>query len=276
MAHMVKEHFDSIHKLLNTVDSRPNNSEMKNEHASKKNDKSFTGTKSWDEAVDLFRNGYKDVLPKIQSGVSRNLKATATANRRNVRMGVVGYAPHVPNAILNLPNSMIYTESQPQKIKAISIYYSPTSYCGTDTQEFIDSGICMLSAINRLELSGVRVNLNVVVFTARNTSNWKGNEDCEITFATVKVKDFREHLDIQKLCFPVVHPSLFRRFGFRWLETSPDIKHSGWKFGYGCYAQDLEPVQGEMKENDYLIGLEMIKECGYSPEKLIEKLNIKK
>ena len=136
--HIVKEHFDSIHKLLSVVESRPNNSEMKGEDSSRTGSKDFTGTGSWNEAVDLFRNGYKDVLPKIQAEVSKNLKATATQNRRNVRTGVVGYTPHVPNAILNLPNSMIYTETQHQKIKAISIYYSPTSPCFTETEEFIN------------------------------------------------------------------------------------------------------------------------------------------
>ena len=147
---VVEEHFGSIHELLRVIGARPHNSEMAACNSSEENGKGFTGTKNWDEAVHLFETGYTDVLPEIKSGIEKNVKATGVQNRRFVRTGVVGYAPHVPNAINGLPNSMIYTETQPQKIKAVTIYYASTGNCGTETTEFIKSGICALSAINIL------------------------------------------------------------------------------------------------------------------------------
>ena len=268
---VVEEHFGSIHELLRVIGARPHNSEMARCNSSEENDKSFTGTKNWDEAVQLFRTGYTDVLPQIKSGIEKNVKATGVQNRRFVRTGVVGYAPHVPNAINGLPNSMIYTETQPQKIKAVTIYYAPTENCGTETTEFIKSGICALSAINILELSGVRVNLDVVMFNGTNF------EDTEGTFATVKVKDFRDQMDVQKLCFPVVHPSLFRRFGFKWLETSPGIKEEGWAYSYGHHSQKYNKIiRQNMRDNEYFITLADTNQVEYSPEKLIEQMGIKK
>ena len=268
---IVEEHFGSIRELLKVLDTRPNNFSMVGRHSSVENGKDFTGTKNWGEAVKLFETGYADVLPKIKSGLEKNIKATGVLNRRFVRTGVVGYAPHVPNAIQGLPNSMIYTETQPQKTKAVTVYYAPTENCGTDVEEFVKSGICALSAVNILELSGVRVNLDVVMFNGTNDGDTEG------TFATVKVKDFREQMDVQKLCFPVVHPSLFRRFGFKWLETSPGIKADGWSWGYGHHGPKFNKIiRQNMPNNEYFITLSDTKKAGYSPEKLIEQMGIKK
>lgn len=265
---VVKEHFDSIHQLLAVLEERPNNSEMSDRHESTGNGKAFTGTKNWEEAVNLFENGYTEVLDKIKDGILKNFNATRIENRRHVRTGVVGYVPHVPNAILNLPNSMIYTEQQTQKVKAISIYYAPTDNCETSTQTFINSGIAMLSAINSLEKSGIRVNLNIVFF---NGSNSMGTE---YTFATVKVKDYREHIDILKLCFPVVHPSLFRRFGFKWLETSPDIKRNGWSSAYGHKSNKLNNFLKKelMNENEFFFSLQDIVELKCDMENILKTI----
>lgn len=271
ISHVIEEHFDSIHSMLAILESRTNNVEMSDQHSSRNGDARFTGTKSWNEAVELFENGYTDVLEQIKSGIAKDVRATQNQTRRTIQTGVVGYAPHVPNAINGLPNSMIYTNKQPQKIKAVTIYYAPTENCFVKTETFVKSGIAMLSAINILEMSGVRVNLNVVIFNGVNDGETEGS------FGTVKVKDFREHLDVQKLCFPIVHPSLFRRFGFKWLETTPQMKKTGWSYGYGHHTPKFNNfIREQLKENEFLIGLTETESVKYNPEKLIELLNIKK
>lgn len=269
---IVKEEFASIRELLKVLSSRPNNAFMNGQHHStRQGRKDFTGTNTYEEAVSLFENGYKDVLPQIKEGLEKNIRATGNHERRFVRNGVVGYAPNVPNAIQGLPNSMIYTEKQIQKVKAVSIFYSPTANCGTRVETFIKSGICVLSAINILELSGVRVNLNVIMFNAANDSETEG------TRVSVKVKDYREHMDVLKLCFPVVHPSLFRRFGFKWLETSPGITEGGWAGTYGHHCPKMYNLTRDgLKENEYFVGLKETEDVEYSPEALIDKLGIKK
>lgn len=268
---IVEEHFASIHQLLSVINSRPNNSEMYGRDSSEANGKDFSGTKNFKEAVELFQYGYTDVLDKIKSGIVSNAKTHATEQRRHIRNGIVGYAPNVPNAIQGLPNSMIYTEKQVQKTKAITIYYSMCENCMYPKEKMIDSGITVLSAVNMLERSGVRVKLEVVFFDGAN------DDDTEGTFASVAVKDFREHMDVQKLCFPVVHPSMFRRFGFKWLETTPNLKCSGWKIGYGHNSDEvIEIAKKNMKNGEIFITLRDTEKALYNPEKLIENLGIKK
>ena len=264
---LVKEHFTSIHQMLNTVNSRPNNSIMNGKNSSKSGDKSFTGTKSWEEANELFEHGYTEILPQIKAGVAAELRKSQTVQKRRTSTGVVGYAAHVPNAIMGLPNSMIYTQSTPQKIKAVSICYCITRNAGTDAQEFIDSGVAILNVINRLELNGCRVNLKVMFYCAKCEDDY--------AFGTVDVKDFREHLNLQKLCFPVANPSMFRRFGFKWLETCNGLKESDWAWGYGRQVDSNDKVlQDWLQDNEYYIDLPYTKRHNYDAEEIIKSMDL--
>lgn len=265
---IIKEHFTSIHQMLNVINNRPNNDIMRYEDSSKSGSKSFTGTRDWEEANSLFEHGYTEILPEIKAGVAAGIKKTETIQKRRTSTGVVGYAAHVPNAIMGLPNSMIYTQANPQKIKAVSIVYNICENCGTDAQEFIDSGIAVLNVINRLELNGCRVNLKILYFC--------GKEDNEYCFGSVDVKDFREHMDLQKLCFPVAHPSMFRRFGFKWLETCKGLTNRYWKNGYGRSIHDESFVKDNyLQENEFYMDLHYTKKYKYDANKIIESMNIK-
>lgn len=256
----VRENFSSIHKMLSVIDSREKNSVMCDRNASVEHDYDFTFTHSYKEAETVFQEGYVDVLPKIKSGVSENLRRTEIRNRRHVETNVVGYCPHVPNAILGLPNSMILTKTQPQKVKAVSIVVDVTENCGTNAEEFVNSGVTVLSAINSLELRGYRVNLKVAFFN--------GEANNQKATAIVSVKDYREHLDLQKLCFPLCHPSMLRRFGFRWLETAPEIEDNSWTFGYGRHSK----TSSFLEKNEIMVTLDRTKNCEYDPEKLIQSM----
>lgn len=265
---VIKEHFDSIHQMLSVIDSRPNNSIMAGKYSSHDSGKDFTGTDSYEEAKWLFENGYTEILPEIKHGISVNYEKSQTALRRTVRTGVVGYTPHVPNAIMGLPNSMIYMDKVPQKTKTVSIVVSITESGSVEAKEFVKSGITTISVVNALELRGYRCELKVDFFD--------GEEGDEMTFATVKVKDYREHMDLQKLCFPLAHPSMFRRFGFKWLETVPGLTKSGWSFGYGRTVKNYQKFKKHfMKENEFLIDLKLTKKYNYDPEKIIEVMNLK-
>lgn len=269
MEKIIKEEFNSIHQMLSVIGNRPNNKVMRNQHASETNGKDFTGTASYKDAVDLFQNGYTEILPKIKNGMAKILNLNVQNQpRRRIQTGIVGYAPHVPNAILGLPNSMILTESQPQKIKAISIVYSPTQNCMTDAKEFVKCGIVLLSIIQTLELRGIRVNLKIMFYCAECGT--------EYVFPTIKLKDYREHMDIQKLCFPLAHPSMFRRFGFKWLETIDGIKNN-WDFGYGRTITDYNDphIINQLSDNEYFMNLKYIKDHDYSVDKIIQKMNIR-
>ena len=267
MAKLIQEHFNSISEMLNVICSRPNNDVMKNEHYSQEKD-AFYGTKTWEDAVELYQYGYTEVLEEIKKGTTAVTGTLVPVQRNKIVNDVIGYAPHVPNAILGLPNSMIGMKKVPQKVKTVSIVYKMGANAMEHKKTFTKAGIALLSAINMLELSGIRVSLKLCFECAEAVN--------EFTFATVKLKDYREHLDIQKLCFPVAHVSMFRRFGFKWLETCQGLKCPNWRGGYGRSLHEKsevpEEIKAQIKENEYFIFLQEIKAWNYDPRKIIEEI----
>lgn len=268
------EKFESIDELLKVIESRPNNKVMQYENSSTNGSEGFTGTKSYDYAKELITKGWSEPLEKLKAGTHKNIKTNVTREKALPSNGVVGYVPCVPNAILGLPKSMIKTDRVPSKVKAVTITYGITVNAGWESDTIIKCGITALNIVNDLELAGYRVGLNVE-FMASTSGN-------QTIVATVKVKDWRQPLDIKKVAFPMVHTSMFRRFGFKYLETCPELKHSGYANGYGKptsndgYSKQVELYKenGVLGDKDYLITAEMIKGQGFDSEKVMRKAGI--
>lgn len=275
MKEMVYEHFNSIGSMINALRTRPENSVFKGkELSSKKNDYSFNLTHSLDEAFDLCQNGWDEKLNEVkaQFAAATRPNKNGAIDRRRTYNHVVGYAPNVPNAILGLPQSMITTDKQPQKVKVASIVYSPTGLCDVTADDLIKAGIIVLNIVNQLELNGIRVNL---VLQPKGSS-----DDHQDTAMLVDVKSYRDPLDLRKLCFPLIHPSFFRRLGFRWLETVPGLTDTSYAWGYGStatgrdgYKEELVKA-GAISENDYYLSYYIIENCKFDRDAVMKAAGI--
>lgn len=250
MQNIIIENFSSINEMLSILNTRENNSIMKYEDSSKTNGYSFTKTNSYEEAEKLITIGYTDILDEIKMRLK--IEAGSNDSKPIQKNDKFGYIPNVPNSIMNLPNSMINTKRIPRKINTINLIYAPVSNCGTDKEIFIKNGIKILNIINNLEKNNIRVKLSIALFY--------GEKDEEITLVTVNVKNYQENLNLQKLCFPIAHPSMLRRFGFRWLETTPEITEYGWRSGYGRSLYNKEKIKHKLKNNEVFLTLNEIKE----------------
>lgn len=225
---VIHEHFHSIDELVSCLYGRNKNSVMRERNNSVEGGSNFTGTGSYREAVDLLRNGYDKILPDIKSGVEKNLgklKELFVGTKSKPLTSVVGCSPNVPKHLMGLPQSMDDRSREIQKVKTIDIIYSPQGpwYVGRDT--FMRAGIAMLSAIQLLENSGVSISLSCTMYT--------GYKRKEAVSGTVQLKDYKDRLDLKKLCFPIAHPSMLRRIGFRFLETVPEITQPEFADSYG-------------------------------------------
>lgn len=265
MKPLVREDFNSINEFLRVINSRPNNQIMKNHHASQDDNYDFTKTHSYQEATEMLANGYDKILPEIKHKMNKKMKGTIS-QRRIPYNDIVGFAPNVPNAIRGIPQSMINKTVVKNKVRTVSIIYSPTGTGTIASDEFVKCGIVMMNVINNLELNGIRVNLKIACKASASD-----NERC---LCCVKVKDYREHLDLRKLSFPVAHPSFFRRFGFKWLETSPKITDKDWSWGYGRTIHIDNFKDYKDFENDKLIDIRVVKELHYDYQKIIESFNL--
>lgn len=271
------EEFANLRSLETALNSRTENSVFKGGRcSSKSNDKGFTRTSSWEEAIDLFHTGWDEPLEEIKRGIAKNFKANVSTNKTRPCNDVVGYAPCVPNAIMGLPHSMISTQRTPSKVKAVTITYSMSVTCGYSEEQILKSGIVVLNIINDLELQGYRVKLNLEFMATK-----EGND---LSIVRVCVKDWRQPLDIKKLTFPIAHPSMFRRLGFRWLETVPNLKNTGYRGGYGSsnFKSDYENAcriykeNNLLKENEFFITSYLCIEKDYDKEEIIKETGMTK
>lgn len=272
MKELIREDFGSFKDLMTTLEARPNNKFMRHEDSSRSGDKSFTGTSSWEEAVHLLKNGYPDHLDEIKKALNKSKKLTSKMYSKMPRPvpenHVFGFIPNVPNALRGLPQSMINIERKPQKRKTLSILYSIGGPCWRNTSDFIDAGVALVSAINIIEASGIRTRLQLGFMAA--TEPYFD----EIVFPTVRLKDFGEPFSLQKICFPLIHPSMFRRIGFKYLETCPFCKcdYSG---GYGR-VPELDELEQHLNTKDiYVLDTKWIKDTiDCDIEQILTKLGV--
>lgn len=227
---LLVENFKSIAELTSTLKERKNNGVMEGETSSStKGSKDWYGTDSYEEASELMQTGYKDILPQIKNGIAKSVKLIpktfSLADMRKPRNMPIGFIPNVPNSILNLPDSMIDIKITPQKRKTISIFYVMSGHCGQRAELWIKAGICLLTAIKIIERMGISVKIDASFYCGA------GSKD--IVMGSVCVKHYGQPLDIQKLCFPLANPSMFRRIGFKFLETYPGLTDNRFSGGYG-------------------------------------------
>lgn len=186
----------------------------------------FTGTASYAEAEKLCREGWFEKLEQFKEACSVK---PADQLRRRVVTNPIGYAPHVPNAIMGRPDSMIKTIMQKEKATTVEIVVSTTVSAKTKTEDVVKYAARILQAIAAIEANGVRVKITLCAIN--NNSEKKGTGQLVQCFVTLK--EAGEKLNPARVYFPLVHPSMFRRITFRWLETCPKVKSRKFATNYG-------------------------------------------
>lgn len=273
----IHETFDSITKLLETINKRVPNSVFKGKALdSETGSQKFTGTKNYKEAEELLINGWDGPVKDIKAAQKAlQVKSNVTTQKARPRSSVVGYAACVPAAILGLPESMIATEKVPNKVKAVTIVYANNANCGVNSDRFVKAGAAVLKLVNDLELKGYRVRLICEVFSAKASN--------ETIVCRVTVKDWRQPLDLKKIAFPIAHASMLRRLGFRWLETVSGIEYKGWPSGYGYpLSNDLTCQQinelyrknNLLNDNEYYINMKQVEADDYDTEAIAKSVGM--
>lgn len=269
---VTQEYFSSIHHMLACLDSRKNNQAMHDQHSStERGDSEWAGTSSYDEAVKLLTCGYTDILGRLSLGIKKAMKSLQDYDfsKSSIIEDVQGAAPIVPNYLRGLPKTMSYRQPISKKVKTINIVYAPTANCGTGAEEFIEAGIALLSAIRAIEKSNIAIKLDCMF-----NNSYEGRE---AVIGSVRIKNYRDRLDLQKLCFPIAHPSMLRRIGFKFLETVPGLTNRGFASGYGR-SPDMSELTNYLKlqDNTVLLNFYLVhNELGCDPKKIIEYINEK-
>lgn len=187
-----------------------------------KGNKDFYKTDTYEESEELLTGGYREGLSVIQS--EKRVNNYGSIKRNIPTVGVVGFAPHVPNAIAGIPQSMVSVKARNQKSKIVNIIYNNSASCSVTTSQLAVAGRHVLDVVAILERQGYRVNVDIL--TTACTS-------AQVAMCFVRVKDALRIINPLKLAYILVHPSFFRRQGLRWIETCPKITDETFSDGYG-------------------------------------------
>lgn len=261
------ERYTNIYRFMDTIEARPNNNCFGTDSTQTG---SWSGTETWEEAVNQFSNGIPEKAEKLKKSLQAfRANSNISATKSRPINYYYGYSPNIPAAIIGLPKSMRRVERIPQKVKAVSIIYDMTQNCGTSAETLAKAGETVLQLVYALECRGYRVSLDGLPFT--------GERDTRRFVLLINLKDWRQSLDILKLSFPVTSPAMFRRFGFKWAETLPGVtsRVSGYSSHLGKDGLiDALQKNGVNTANSYVITVNDCKSADFDPLKVAKSLNI--
>jgi O-acetyl-ADP-ribose deacetylase (regulator of RNase III) len=259
MGKVIFEHFRTLEELIDTVESRPYNKiwETGEKASQRTTDKSWYGTENYAESIELIKNGYKEPLERLKRELFKINKQTSVSKPK-LTTNVVGFAPHIPNALQGIPTSMITRENRQEKTKTIHLMYGFSAIGDISGTDLIQGGTKFIGLVNSLELSGYRVKLDIVRCTTATPSDAIG--------FTVNLKQYTQNLNLLKLCYPLVHPSMLRRTSFKWGETLPNLEDGRY---YGGHGSTLVVRMGwrQNRELAYQKEKEFLKKHGVIKEK---------
>lgn len=234
---MQKIEFSSLEDFYKYITNTPLNDTFKFERLSSVTAReSFCGTKSFEEAVELFKNGWSEMSERLSNRLKAEGKFEPTMTYRNVQ-SVQGYHPIVPLYLMGIPNNMITKKMVPMKQKVVTLNKSLDYSSRVKTEQIVEESIKAFRIIQKLESQNYRVNLNLVI--GASGSMW--NSSGEKYFIRIRLKSANEKLNISKLSFPLVHPSMLRRLYFRFIEVHPPVSKS-FLHGYGS-PQSLQVLR---------------------------------
>ena len=183
----------------------------------------WTKTESFDEAVLLMKRGWSDMAQQLVNKLDAIDKKTQPIRKRRSINSVAGYQPIVPLYLAGVPTSMVSSKMVPVKQKVINITKLFNYDGSVSSNKIIDESIKVMQLVKKLEAQGYRVNVDVA---------FGSSADGREIAASIRVKSANERLQVSKLAFPLVHPSMLRRLMFRYIEVNKNVT-KGYVYGYG-------------------------------------------
>lgn len=216
--------FSSLNDFETYITNTPLNDTFRwTKLASVSGSEEFTGTHSYEQAVEMFKNGWQSKAEELTKKLKVIQNQVIDAQVQKVLFDVVGFQASVPRYLQGIPTNMVNKKLVPIKQKIVTINKDISYNCGITTEQIVEASIQTLQLVKRIEAQGIRVNLNLIWGVKASGSN---------EIVKVRLKSANERVNISKLAFPLVHPSMLRRLCFRYLEVAPTITH-GYLYGYG-------------------------------------------
>ena len=216
--------------------------------ASQNTDKEYRdwcNTKSFDEALNLFENGWTDEFSNfLQIKKQIDKYFPYVLQKRIYKNNFYGSVPNVSNVVRNLPLTMRKVCMDQTPKKHIIVNFNAACPWFEKKEQMLRNGVLTLSLMDFFESLGYRVDFNFYLI-AEN-----GNQRLNII---IKLKEAGTKMNLQKIYFPFCNSSFLRRLCFRVIETIPELGMY-WIHGYGnCIRQaEVKNILGINSNNIYI------------------------
>lgn len=216
--------FNSLNDFEQYITNTPLNAAFQWESLhSTTNGYDFTQTHSYDEAVKLFENGWQDMAQQLTKKLDVIKNQVVDATVQKIMYDVVGFQASVPRYLQGIPTNMVNKKQVVVKQRVITLNKDISYHAGITTEQIVEASVQTLQLIKKIEAQGIRVNLNLIFGATKGYTK---------EVIKIKLKSANERLNISKLAFPLVHPSMLRRLLFRYIEVAPTVTPS-YVYGYG-------------------------------------------
>ena len=230
--------FDSLNEFESYITNTPLNDTFRwQKLSSTSGSYSFTQTQSYEEATKLLKDGWSSMAQDLTNKLNVIKNQVVNEHVQKILYDVVGFQASVPRYLQGIPTSMVNKKLVPVKQKVITLDKDISYNASIKTEQIIEASVQTLQLIKKIEAQGIRVNLNLIWGVAAGDTK---------EVAKVRLKSANERLNISKLSFPLVHPSMLRRLCFRYLEVAPTVTKS-YTWGY-CAPLDGSQLKTYCKD----------------------------
>lgn len=177
----------------------------------------FTGTRSYADADALLRNGWPAGAERaraLSASLAGSLAAADSCERPAPVWGVSGDDADVSRYLSGEPENMVawMPEMVPAAGRVVRVVLDAGVNCSVKEEHLQAAGVMTAAAVDVLEARGVRVEVWVSYPAAFDS--------CTVEVRH-RLKAAEEPLDLARVVAGM-HPSGWRRIGFRWFETRPE------------------------------------------------------
>lgn len=209
----------------------------------------WSGNITFREAFEKFSTGDDELAKRIEDVEIDEIKSERIVSKYvNDIMGVI---PHVPNAIIGLPQSMINITRNKVKTnnKIITLLYDISASCNIDENKYHRVSKLFLNIVDKIEKMGYRC--NIYLTATQNCKNIKPYCNHVNSLYMIKLKDCSEPFNKYKCSFCLGHVAMFRKIIFRLMELNPytDIYNDSYGRIVG-YHEHKDLVEQGLKLNN--------------------------
>jgi len=232
--------FNSLYQYNEYLRNGKVQSAFSDETSHSLNEPEWYGTQSYEEAENFLIRGNHELAEQLHDKM-QGISAQNCGYFRNsitqakLQRGVAGYRVNIGAYLSGSEKCMLRKVRQRVQYPVINILYNNGATGGYSAKIMTDTNARVLRAIQILEMEkGVRVNLYVAQCSKSNDA---------IAGPIVRIKDSDTIMDIEKIAYPLISPSMLRRQKFRFLEIYEGLPRH-FADGYGSSLDNKEKLLG--------------------------------